>query len=169
MDADVKLNGNTTTIEGDVVSTTAADFVMNSPGRRSGGGNRRALVHDFQDGLTVNWASDYPGCVTVEGFRLNLHQADVVLDYAPRRKNATPWRRALVHDFNDGLTINWARDYPGGVTINGPLKINGNVTVDGILDVNSPYAKDIGRLHEKLAAYGAIIDGLTERIAKLEG
>jgi hypothetical protein len=36
-----------------------------------------------------------------------------------RRKNDTPQRRALVHDFDDGLTLNWDGDYPGGVTING--------------------------------------------------
>ena len=46
---------------------------------------------------------------------------DFCVDGGPgRRKGSdTPYRRALVHDGNDGLTINWANDYSGGVTING--------------------------------------------------
>jgi hypothetical protein len=31
--------------------------------------HRRALVHDHGDGLTVNWADDYPGGVTLVGVR----------------------------------------------------------------------------------------------------
>jgi hypothetical protein len=46
-----------------------------------------------------------------------------------RRHNTTPFRRALVHDFHDGLTVNWGGDYPGGVTI------QGMVTMPGQLDV----------------------------------
>jgi hypothetical protein len=44
--------------------------MIDSPGRRRGGASpphRRALVHDFQDGLTINFAGDYPGGVTVTG------------------------------------------------------------------------------------------------------
>ena len=43
-----------------------------------------------------------------------------------RRKNNTPYRRAFVHDFDDGLTVNWVNDYAGGVTINGVKKIEGH-------------------------------------------
>jgi hypothetical protein len=56
-----------------------------------------------------------PGQVRVEA-------CDLCIDSPDRRKKDTPTapdRRALVHDFGDGLTINWAGDYPGGVTING--------------------------------------------------
>ncbi|MEZ5259680.1 MAG: hypothetical protein R2705_23200 [Ilumatobacteraceae bacterium] len=89
-------------------------MLLPSPGRRW---QSAGAVHDFVDGLT-NWAGDYPNGVTVEGFRLTCHQADVARTTA-RRRNSTTWRRALVHDHNDGLTLNWASDYPGGVTING--------------------------------------------------
>ena len=54
MDADIRLDGNLTTIEGDFVKTTAVDVVIDNPGRRrASGGNRRAFVHDFNDGLTL--------------------------------------------------------------------------------------------------------------------
>lgn len=42
---------------------------------------------------------------------------DLCVDSKDRRKKDTPHRRALVHDFDDGLTVNWNYDYPGGVTI----------------------------------------------------
>lgn len=167
MDADLRLDGNTTTAEGDIFKTTANDLMIDAPARRSRpGGLRRALVHDFNDGLTLNWDSDYPGGVTIKGFRLTCNQADVVLDYAPRRKNSTPWRRALVHDYDDGLTINWANDYPGGVTINGPVKINGAVTVNGTLKVNSPFGHLT--LEDTLTRYTAQIKALEDRLKKLE-
>lgn len=56
-----------------------------------------------------------PGQVVVDAW-------DLVVDSPDRRSNTTPQRRALVHDYDDGLTINWAEDYPGGVTIQGELK-----------------------------------------------
>ena len=154
MDADIRLDGNLTTIEGDFVKTTAVDVVIDNPGRRrAAGGNRRALVHDFNDGLTLNWASDYPNGVTVEGFRMTCKAADFVLDSAGRRRNATAWRRALVHDFNDGLTLNWAGDYPGGVTINGVVSVPGTLNVPnrtggGQFDV----AAELASLRSQLAA-----------------
>jgi hypothetical protein len=168
MDADLRLDGNTTTAEGDIFKTTANDVVIDAPARRSTpAGQRRALVHDFTDGLTLNWDSDYPGGVTIEGFRLACHQADLVLDYAARRKSATPWRRALVHDFDDGLTINWAHDYPGGVTINGPVKINGSVTVNGTMTVKSPFGHL--SIEDTLSRYTAQIKDLEDRLKKFEG
>jgi hypothetical protein len=49
-----------------VVKTEASDFMLDSPQRRkSAGGNRRALVHNQNDGLTVNFSGDYPGGVTL--------------------------------------------------------------------------------------------------------
>jgi hypothetical protein len=63
--------------------------------------------------------------------------SDFMLDKQDRRKNNTPSRRALVHDFNDGLTLNWDGDYPGGVTINGSI-INLNT-----LTPASPGAGDV--------------------------
>ncbi|RZN82247.1 MAG: hypothetical protein EVB11_09105 [Winogradskyella sp.] len=59
---------------------------------------------------------------TIKTFSFKMEGADVKLDHKARRKNKTPNRRAMVHDFNDGLTLNWTKDYPGGVTINGTVK-----------------------------------------------
>jgi hypothetical protein len=54
-----------------------------------------------------------PGQVRVEAW-------DLCLDAGKeRRKNDSTHRRALVHDYGDGLTINYEGDYPEGVTING--------------------------------------------------
>lgn len=164
MDSDIRLDGNTTTIEGDFLKTTAVDVIIDAPSRRgSPAGNRRALVHNFSDGLTINWASDYPDGVTIEGFRLRCKQADLLLDYAARRKNNTPWRRALVHDFTDGLTLNWANDYPGGVTI------NGNVTVPGQLLVPNRVGPGTVDVASELAALKTKMAALETRLAALEG
>ncbi len=72
MTTDIKLdqgNGNWVLVEGNVLKTTAADFMLDSPLRRLPGGSayRRALVHNQQDGLTINFNGDYRGGVTVVG------------------------------------------------------------------------------------------------------
>jgi hypothetical protein len=71
--------------------------------------------------------------VQVTGNAVNISATDLKLDNAGRRDpaNSTPARRALVHDFGDGLTLNYNHDYPGGVKIFGPLTIQQfEVTVD---------------------------------------
>jgi hypothetical protein len=72
MPTDIKLDqqdGDWLIVEGRVLKATASDFMLDSPARRRGGPSphRRALVHDSQDGLTLNFAGDYPGGVTVSG------------------------------------------------------------------------------------------------------
>ena len=71
MATDVKLDqidGTFLVLEGRVVKAVTSDFMLDSPVRRKGGGPfRRALVHDQNDGLTVNFNGDYPGGVTVAG------------------------------------------------------------------------------------------------------
>ncbi|MEO2104891.1 MAG: hypothetical protein ABGZ36_04535 [Actinomycetota bacterium] len=57
--------------------------------------------------------------VSVEATVLHTDASDLILDCTPRRSEAGGLRRALVHDTNDGLTINFNGDYPGGVTIHG--------------------------------------------------
>lgn len=55
-------------IEARVVKAIASDFMLDQPSRRKGGGpHRRALVHDQNDGLTINFNGDYPGGVTLVG------------------------------------------------------------------------------------------------------
>jgi hypothetical protein len=72
MATDLKLDqvdGNWLIAEANVLKTTASDFILDSPSRRSPGGapHRRALVHNSGDGLTINFNGDYPGGVTVAG------------------------------------------------------------------------------------------------------
>lgn len=67
--------------------------------------------------------------IILEGSKVKLEANDLVLDFASRRKNTQGERRALVHDFDDGLTINWAGDYPGGVRIQGHVLLDHTVYV----------------------------------------
>jgi len=61
---------------------------------------------------------------------LDVQGHDLLLDAVERRQaNGPTFRRALVHDQSDGLTINFASDYPGGVTINGRLDVTGELQI----------------------------------------
>ena len=79
--------------------------------------------------------------------------SDFMLDQPSRRKGGGPHRRALVHDQNDGLTINFNGDYPGGVTIAGDLVVAG-------VDINAA----IGKLQSALID----INSVDVRLATLE-
>lgn len=57
--------------------------------------------------------------IIVEGNWTRVRTMDLMLDAAARRIAQTGHRRALVHDHNDRLTINYAGDYPNGVRVNG--------------------------------------------------
>lgn len=61
-----------------------------------------------------------PHGVSIDGDIVEMRSHDLKLDHPARRRRgpSSPHRRALVHDPQDGLTLNWAGDYPGGVTIN---------------------------------------------------
>lgn len=55
--------------------------------------------------------------VVVDAGAFKVAGTDVLLD-SPARKGGRPGlRRALVHDHNDSLTLNYNKDYTGGVTI----------------------------------------------------
>jgi hypothetical protein len=75
--------------------------------------------------------------VLTEFFKVN--GVDLILDSPSRRRSPTGTRRALVHDQNDGLTINFNGDYPGGVTIDGQAvtlgssSTNATVSLKGII------------------------------------
>jgi len=73
----------------------------------------------------VNW-------VTIEGTALRARTPDLMLD-APNRRSGGggTWRRALVHDQSDGLTINYNGDYPGGVTLKDVTSISPKGTRGG--------------------------------------
>ncbi len=63
--------------------------------------------------------------VRVQG-KIAVNGPDVEVDSADRRKNTRGFRRAMVHDFGDGLTINWDKDYPGGITMYGRTAVTDN-------------------------------------------
>jgi hypothetical protein len=59
-------NGTRLTLQAPAIHGQATDFILDHESRRrSQGGHRRALVHDESDGLTVNFANDYPGGLTL--------------------------------------------------------------------------------------------------------
>lgn len=193
-DADIVLDGNVVFIDGDAAEFRVTDLKIDSPVRRKNpDGWRRALVHNDSDGLTINFASDYPDGVTVEGKtkvdriignRATLQEVRVDrrvegedgewrMPSAPAEPGSLPDdtdtaadglpapikifghhrnRRALQHDFSDGLTINVDSDYPGGVTINGDVMLPGRLVVNGqdIAATLQSYEERIARLEAKI-------------------
>jgi len=55
--------------------------------------------------------------LVLEGRVVQAVGSDFMLDSPERRIGQKPFRRALVHDQGDGLTINFANDYQGGVAL----------------------------------------------------
>jgi hypothetical protein len=82
MSTDIKLDqgdGNWVTVEATVLNAEASDLILDSKSRRSAtNGLRRALVHDVNDGLTINFNGDYPGGVTIHGLTNGLSLSPVV-------------------------------------------------------------------------------------------
>ena len=67
-ESDIKLNGNTTIVDGDYLEVHTLDVHLDNPTRRKvSGGYRRALVHGPDDALMVNYEGDYPGGTVVHG------------------------------------------------------------------------------------------------------
>ena len=62
-------DGSFVIVQGRVLKVVGSDLILDSPERRKEhqSSNRRALVHDLRDGLTINFNGDYPGGVTVNG------------------------------------------------------------------------------------------------------
>lgn len=133
-DADVTLDGGNCIVDGNWLLVHCLDLKLDAPSRRSSpNGERRALVHGFNDELVVNYNNDYPGGVTIRGTvglpgkikqaHLRLESHDLHLDHPDRRSSAGGDRRALVHGFSDELVLNWAKDYPGGVACHGNFEV----------------------------------------------
>ena len=60
----------------------------------------------------------------LEGRVVKATASDLMLDSPERRIGPKPFRRALVHNQSDGLTVNFANDYQGGITLNGVTEIS---------------------------------------------
>ena len=70
MSSDIILGVADVVISANVTKTTSTDFILDAPSRRRQGKTpkyRRALVHDANDGLTLNFNQDYPGGITLLG------------------------------------------------------------------------------------------------------
>jgi hypothetical protein len=113
-----------------------------------------SLALSVKDGVTLaindqrafTGGTEINGQVRIEelhGHSLNAivcKTTDLILDSEERRsgdhKSDKEMRRALVHNVNDGLTINYNGDYPGGVAIKGEVRVSDELIVgtpfDGI-------------------------------------
>ncbi len=105
---------------------------------------------------------------------LKVQGHDFLLDSPARRTNHLGFRRALVHDGNDGLTFNFGNDYPGGVTITGvrELDVTGNLQFrishqDTILISGAHPSDEIVILSDVIKTLRGEIADLRGQVAKL--
>jgi len=91
--------------------------------------------------------------VLIEGNALKVKAWDIMLDSPDRRLNAegatNPYRRALVHDHADRLTINYRGDYPGGVKIQGQISAEG-IKCDWVKVGELNVTNTLSELHNQL-------------------
>jgi hypothetical protein len=118
---------------------------------------------------------------------INMKGADLMLDAPYRRQpGASGYRRALVHDQRDGLTVNYNQDYPGGVTINGitelvprgwrsgtilnegPRAVPDLVVRGGIQFIWENAGVVVGGDRHRTVTVQGLVSGLEDRIADLE-
>jgi hypothetical protein len=161
------------TLKGNQVVVDAWDLCLHSsdPDRNHGGGQyRRALVHDSNDGLTVNWGNDYSGGVTLNGVKEisgNHIQMNGGLDCKGMLRligNPLNWT-ALHTDDTNRLVIESQGAQAKGILIKGPVKF------EGPLSLSKPYSRaviDIPDLVEEIVNLKNEIGLLKDRIAKLE-
>ena len=118
MPSDIRLRDETSgsdewlVVEGAVLKATTSDVMVDSPARRSDGGGRfrRALVHDFDDGLTINFAGDYPGGVTINDAKVTLRHELQTQPDAELPRQGTVGELRLIHtsaggEFLDQLSL----------------------------------------------------------------
>lgn len=108
--------------------------------------------------------------VIVEGTTTLFRTYDLYIDAQSRRSNQNGSRRALVHNSQDGLTINYNGDYPGGVTIYGKVATPNALTV-GSLEVGSTLGQLLLRasnLEVTVKTQATQITEMTTRIGKME-
>jgi hypothetical protein len=100
--------------------------------------------------------------VTVLCNNLNVQGHDLLLDSPARRTPTGPrFRRAMVHDANDSLTINFASDYPGGLALNGVTEVRPLRTANKIRPVNPTLVVRGGISYE---AQGVTLEGKASTI-----
>ena len=100
---------------------------------------------------------------------LRVEGHDVIVDSPERRKpNGPAFRRGLVHDQNDGLTINFNGDYPGGVTINGinALVVHGDIQFT--ISHHDSVLLTGGNPPDETVSLGDVVKTLRQEIAALQ-
>lgn len=108
--------------------------------------------------------------VIVECENLDVRGHDLLLSAQSRLSTGgSIYRRALVHDEGDGLTINFSGDYPGGVTIHGGLAVPGGITyeVPGLNRDGKPVRISVS-LTEELGILSQRINELEAKVAALK-
>lgn len=194
---DIRFDGDWIHLEGSIMKSATTDLMLDSASRRrTNTPHRRALVHDFEDGLTLNWDNDYPGGVTVKNTKqilgnnggdwlylrsrvVDVVGTDIMLDGGPERRGTsskfkpsrTPsYRRALVHGWGDQLVLNWDNDYNGGVVINGRVNLPGGAIVAGqdVAAALTSLSTQVADLTSQLVAANTAIVDLVTRVTALE-
>lgn len=115
------------------IHITGPDFEFLPTDRGNGG---RAIVHDFNDTLVINYGDgvwengDFSGGVRIDSGTVvmgNIHMLGPDLKMLPTTDRGDGGR-VFVHDFNDVLHINYGGEFTGGTTIGGSVTINGSVS-----------------------------------------
>ncbi|MCA9636483.1 MAG: hypothetical protein KC420_10700 [Myxococcales bacterium] len=116
MSSDIKLDGDTLTLEGNWAKVMCWDIHLDGPGRRiSSSGQRRALVHDSGDALTINYNSDYPAGVRIKG------AVDFAGNITAHGNITTQGSISVANDLSVGDDLTVTDD----ATIGGTLKVGG--------------------------------------------
>jgi hypothetical protein len=140
MATDVKLDqgdGSFLELDARVVKAISSDFMLDQPSRRKGGGPfRRALVHDQNDGLTVNFNGDYPGGVTL----VNVTEI-------------FPQKQTLV--VRGG--ISYEADVPTGAVGQGAIEGETHTITVNLDELLSTYQSEILKLTARVAALEALL------------
>jgi hypothetical protein len=108
--------------------------------------------------------------IVLEGRVVKAAGSDFMLDSPERRIGKKPFRRALVHDQGDGLTVNFAFDYKGGVTLNGVREISPHDTrTGGPLDRIDPTPILVvhGGIEFEVHSQSSIFDGAELKVTTL--
>lgn len=196
---DIRFAGEWIHLEGAITKAETTDFMLDSSSRRKTTSPfRRALVHDFGDGLTINWNNDYPAGVSVNGCRqvsghnsgdwlmvnsriMQQFGTDFMLDGGTGRRGRlasirrNPYRRALVHGSGDQLVLNWNRDYTGGVVVNGRVSMPQGAVVAGmdvsatLTNVSTAVSQLTGELAAATASIASLTTDLTAATATITG
>ena len=176
MPTDIRLDegdGNWVVLEGRVLKATTFDFMLDSPERRLPGrrGLRRALVHDPQDGLTINWGNDYPGGVTINdvvALRSSRRKGIVIQDVA----ELSGIKKSALHAAATGTGQGMSGNDQGqrSLVLRGHIMIEANPTGPSEMAALPPghSATDVVSLQGTILDLNGKIERLSQQLTQLE-